>query len=756
MIAPPMAQAQSYTFNSVQIVGAERVDPKTILTYLGISKGETIGAGELNDAYQRVAGSGLFQTVELQPRGRTLVVRVQEYPIVSRINIEGNRRLKDDELLAAITSKPRNVFSAATAERDADAIAEAYAAKGRYAATVKPRIIRRGMGRVDLVFEVQEGRVSEIERLSFTGNSTFSDSRLRRVLTSKQAGILRSIIQADTYDAARLDFDQQVLADFYQSRGYVDFQINAVISEIGASRDNVQVQFDIQEGQQFTFGKVTTVSEIDGVDVARFEGVERLREGAVYSPADVELVVARMENIAINDGLTFVRVEPRITRNERAGTLDVEFALVRGPRIIVERIDIEGNASTLDRVVRTQFKTVEGDPFNPRELRNTAERLRALGYFSNVDVQAREGSAPDRVVVDVDVEEQGTGSLGFGAAYSTGTGFGLNANFSETNFLGRGQFLNLEFTGGLDEKNYVFEFAEPNTLGRDLRLGISAYYKTSSAADTFQYDTQRFSAVPFVEFPTSANGRLRLRAGASGSNMFYADTDDDGVADPIAGNSTIIDNEIARGWQYGADAGFVYSFDTSRAGLDPRTRFRAEFSGDIKGVGSDNPYLKATFNAKGQTRIMNDQVTLRANVQGGAIQSFGAGTRTVDRFIMGPHIVRGFDFAGFGPRDTSAANNNYLGGNYFAAASVEAQFPLGLPEEYGISGGVFADVGTVFGLDDTLSGLIDDDMYLRASAGVSLFWTTPVGPLRFNYSIPFQKQSYDLENRFEVTFQTSF
>ncbi|MGH1369074.1 MAG: outer membrane protein assembly factor BamA [Maritimibacter sp.] len=752
----PAAYAQSYTFSSVQIVGTERVDAKTILTYLGISKGKTIGAGELNDAYQRVSDSGLFEKVELQPRGRTLVVRVQEFPIVSRINIEGNRRLKDEELLLAITSKPRYVFSAATAERDADAIADAYAAKGRLAATVTPRIIRRGQGRVDLVFEVEEGRVSEVERLSFTGNRNFSDSRLRRVLTTKQAGLLRAIIKADTYDAGRLDFDQQVLTDFYTSRGYVDFQINAVISEVAGTRDGYQVTFDIQEGQQFSLGKITTVSEIEGLSAADFEAVERLREGSTYDPSEIELVIARMERVAIEQGLSFVNIEPRVTRNDRDGTLDLEFAIVRGPRVIVERIDIEGNATTLDRVVRSQFRTVEGDPFNPREIRNAAERIRALGYFANVDIQAREGSASDRVIVDVNVEEQGTGSLAFGAAWSTATGFGVNASFSETNFLGRGQYVNIEFTGGLEDKNYVFDFAEPNALGRDLRLGFSAYYKTSSAGDTFFYDTQKFKVTPTISFPTGKNTRLGLRAGISGTNMYYADTDDDGVPDPIAGNSAVIDAEVARGWTYGGEVGATYTFDSNISGLDPRTRFRAVLSGDIMGIGSDNTYLKATVDAQAQTKVMNDQVTLRANFEGGAIYSFGAGTRTVDRFIMGPHIVRGFDYNGFGPRDTGATNNNGLGGNYYAAARVEAQFPLGLPEEYGISGGVFADVGTVWGLDNTLGGAIDDNAYLRASVGASLFWTTPVGPLRFNYSIPLRKQTYDLENRFEVTFQTSF
>lgn len=747
VVAPSVAMAQSYTFSSVQIVGTERVEASTVLSYLGIGKGQTVSAAQLNDAYQRLSGSGLFNAVELQPRGGTLVVRLQEHAMISRINVEGNRRKDDADLLAIIQSQPRRVFSPSVVERDAQTIAEAYAADGRISAEVNPRIIRRGGGRVDVVFEVIEGKNAEIENLSFSGNRSFADSRLRRVLTSKQAGLLRALVKSDNYDPNRLEFDKQVLTDFYRSRGFMDFQVQAVAAELPQSRDGYKVTFKVVEGQQFSFGKIDTISEVEGVDAAEFERVARLRTGSTYDPSNVDNAIARMERLAAQKGLNFITVDPRITRNERDGTLDVTLALTRGPRVIVERIDIEGNQTTLDRVVRSQFTTVEGDPFNPREIRNTAERIRALGYFSNVEVEAREGSASDRVVVDVNVEEQGTGSLSFGASYASGSGFGLNASFKETNFLGRGQYLSAQFDAGLSTRNYSFSFAEPNLFGRDLMLGIDATYYTTTATTEANYDTTRFRVEPFVEFPVSAASRLRASVFAEGSEISNVD----------AGSSAVLSAEAARGWQYGAGVGVGFTFDTARNSIDPRNRFFVSTDVDLGGLGADSQYVKATALARAQTKIFNDEVTLRAEVEGGAIQSLnGPGSRVTQRFFLPSSQLRGFASYGVGPRDLTAANQDALGGNFYAAARVEAQFPLGLPEEYGISGGVYADVGSLWSLDNTLGGAVDDGMFMRSAVGASLFWNTPVGPLRFNYSIPVVKQGYDVENRFEVTISTQF
>lgn len=740
------AQAQTYSFNRVEIEGTQRIEAATILSYLGIVQGQAVSAAQLNDGYQRLVGSGLFEDVKVIPRGNVLVVQVREYPTINVVSVEGNRKFKDEVFAGLLKSQPRHVFSPATAEEDVQTIVDVYQSQGRLAAKVTPKIIRRANNRVDLVFEVVEGKNTEVERLSFVGNRKFSDRRLRRVLETKQAGILRALIQKDTYVPERIEFDKRVLTDFYQSRGYVDFKTTGVTSEFSRERDAFFITFQVQEGLQFRFGDITILSEVEGVDAEEFQEAQSIKSGNVFSPAQLDNAIARMERLAIRKGLDFIRVDPRVTRDERNQILNIDLVLTRGPRIIVERIDIEGNATTLDRVIRDQFRVVEGDPFNPREIREAAERVRALGFFSDAKVEPRPGSTPEQVVIDVDVEEAPTGSLSFGGVYSLEKGFGLNIAFSERNFLGRGQFISASFQNTDDTANFSFRFAEPAFLGRDLEFAFETYYQSTDQASSF-YNTRSFAFRPSLAFPINEYSRLGLRVYADGTDITDVDAD----------SSDLLKADEARGHQIGGGVGFSYSYDTRRTGLDPKRGYLFQVDGDIGGIGADYQYARATALGQALTRVWNDQVTLSATVEGGVLASLNdASSRVTDRFRLGPSKLRGFATNGIGPRDLTATNQDTLGGNMFAVARLEAQFPLGLPEEYGISGGLFADAGTLWGLDDTLGGTIDDSAHLRASIGASIFWDTPIGPLRFNYSKVLAKEDYDEENNFELTISAQF
>ena len=748
MVSTPFftpALAQSYSFSNVVIEGNERIEAATILNYAGIARGEAVSAGALNDAYQRIVQSGLFEAVELVPNGGTLVIRVKEFPMVNIVDFQGNKRLKDEVLTTIIKSKSRLVYSPAQAEADAAAMAEAYRVQGRLAATVDPRLIRRSDNRVDLVFEISEGKTVEIERLSFVGNRAFSDRRLRQVLDTKQAGFLREVIKGDVFVPERLELDKQLLRDFYLSRGYVDVQVLDASGELSRERDANFVTFTVREGQSFKIGKISTVSEIDTVNAAEFIAVQKMRSGVTYSPAVIENNIARMENLALKKGLNFLRIEPRVVRNEREGTLDIEFVLKRGEKIFVERIDIEGNTTTLDQVVRRQFRTVEGDPFNPREIRQAAERIRALGYFVDANVDSKPGSAPDQVVVNVDVEEAPTGSLSFGASYGVNAGIGLTIGFSESNFLGRGQALSVNLSTGSDTVDSSISFVEPAFLGRDLKLKFSAAYRQTKQA-TASYDTRNISISPALEFPVGELSRLEVRY-----KIFQ-----DSVTNVAVGASPLLSAESAAGPQLGSAIGYTYSFDNRVFGVNTNGGYLFRFGQDFAGLGGDVKYIQTTALALAETKVFNEEVTIRAIFEGGLVKSFGGyNTRVTDRFF-GNGKIRGFEFNGIGPRDEGAANKDALGGNVFAVARFEADFPLGLPEEYGIKGGVFVDVGSVWDLDVTGPGVVGTDIATRAVVGVSLFWDTPIGPLRFNFTDAIKKETYDREQKFDLTISTKF
>ncbi|MFN3282053.1 MAG: outer membrane protein assembly factor BamA, partial [Tabrizicola sp.] len=528
---------------------------------------------------------------------------------------------------------------------------------------------------------------------------------------------------------------------------YIDFQVVDASAELSRERDATFVTFTVREGLPYKIGKVSTVSEIEGLDAAEFEAVQKIRTGQTYSPLLIDNNITRMETLALKKGLNFVRVEPRITRDYRNQAVDIEFAIVRGQRIFVERIDIEGNTTTLDQVIRRQFRTSEGDPFNPREIRQAAERIRALGFFADAQVNADQGSAPDQVVVNVDVEEQPTGSLNFGVSYSVANGTGFNIGFSETNFLGRGQRLSVSISTVSDNQNSSFSFTEPALLGRDLRFSVGAYYKTSES-DYSVYDTRSIGFSTSLGFPVGEQSNLDLRIGVSDDKLFN-----------YTGNSPIIIAEEAEGARRSTSVGYTYEFDNRITGLNPKGGVLLRFGQDFAGLGGDNSYIKTTALALAETKVLNEEVTLRAIFEGGAITSLGGNvTRVTDRFF-GNGKIRGFEPNGIGPRDLGAADQDALGGNMFAVARFEADFPLGLPEEYGITGGAFFDVGSVWSLDNT-SGFggaeVDDGFNPRASVGLSLFWTTPIGPLRFNFSKAIVKEDYDREQSFDLTIQTRF
>ena len=743
-------QAQTFQFSSFEIEGNQRIEDATILSFIDLPTGQSVSAARVNDGLQRLQDSGLFETVELVPQGNRLIVVVQEFPTINQINFEGNDRLDADILQSLVTSQVRRVFSPQQAERDAATIVQAYADQGRLTASVTPKIIRRSDNRVDLVFEISEGRTVEIERVSFVGNRDYSDRRLRRVLESTQAGIFRALIRSDTFVADRIAFDRQLLRDFYLARGYVDAQVLSVSSELSPERDGFFLTFRVQEGQQYAFGALTAVSDLSDVDPDLYQDEIRIREGKTYSPQAIDATIERLELLALQQGLDFVRVTPRVTRNDEARTLDIEFVVERGPRIFVERIDIEGNATTLDRVIRRQFATVEGDPFNPREIRAAAERIRALGYFTQADVSAREGSDPSQVIVDVDVEEQPTGSLGFGANYSVQDGVGLALTFRETNFLGRGQVLNFTLDTGSDSANSQLTFVEPFFLNRDLAASTSVFYRTTDSEDG-AFDTRSVGVSFGLGFPTGEFSDLR---------MSYSFSRDTLTPDNVSTISQIIEDK--QGTADTSSIGYRWRYDTRNVGLNPDAGVLLQFGQEFAGIGGDEEFVKSTFRVSGETAVMNGDVLLLATVEGGNLTSLGdTVSRESNRFFNSQNILRGFESSGIGPRDLNAGNDP-LGGNNYFAARVEAQFPINLvPEEYGISGAVFYDMGSVWGLDNVNGGtagsdLVDDSFELRSAIGFGLLWDTQIGPLRFNFTNAINSETFDREQTFDFTISTRF
>ncbi|MEM9198814.1 MAG: outer membrane protein assembly factor BamA [Pseudomonadota bacterium] len=767
-LAPmPVAAQTAVTVTEVVIEGNRRIPAETIVLYAAVEPGSQPTPEDLNLATRNVFATGLFRDVRITPGpGGRLVISVEENPTINRINFEGNDVLNDEALTAVITSRPRRIFTRGSAEADAQLVIEAYRRSGRYGAEVRPVIIEQPDNRVDLVFEIVEGRVTEIEGITFVGNEVFSDRRLRRAIATSEASILSFLFSSDNYDPDRLELDKQLLRRYYLERGYVDFAVLSATAELAVERDGFFVTFAIEEGEPYTYGPAFVTSQALGLDPAEFEPLIDTVEGELYDVREVERTIDAMTFLAGQQGYAFLQVRPRVDKDDEARTISIEYELIEGPRVYVERIDIRGNTSTIDRVIRRQFDLVEGDVFNSRSIARARQRIQGLNYFSRADVRVEEGSADDRAIVVVEVDEKLTGSLAVGVGFSSADGVVGTFVVEERNFLGRGQEVKVEVTLAGERQAVQFSFFEPALLDRDLGAGFDIFYRETDRSDESSFDETNVGFQPRVEFPVSQFGRLELRYRISQDEIRPI------IRDPasIQQTSAFINDEA--GERLTSSIGYTYVYDLRDDVFQTRSGYLFSIAQDIAGLGGDAQYLRSIASAKAWTNFFDGDVVASAEIEGGAIVSFGDNTTVTERFFLGGDTFRGFAFGGFGPLDSSffppgpngeiRRANDFLGGNYYAVARFQVSFPVGLPEEYGVFAGVFADVGSLWSLDNTTvvqngtTFTVDDSANLRASVGLSLFWDSTFGPIRINFAYPILTETGDDREFFRFTAGTRF
>ena len=746
---PSALIADNLTFSSISVEGNERLADEAIVNYSRLVTGNNISSEELNDAYRKIVRTGLFKNVSFKQSNQKLVISVTEYPTVNEISFEGNKKFTDEKLSSFIETKSRFVFAPKTLANDIEELQKVYKNSGRILASIQPKVINLPNNRVNLVFEVYEGSVVEIEKINFVGNRTFSDRKLRGVLRTKQAGFFRKIIQKDNLIDEKISLDKKLLTEFYKNRGFADFKINDVNVELSEERDGFFITYNITEGPQFSLGKIDFTSAVKELNATDFISVTNLKSGEVYSPTDVQSNISKLEENLQAVGFEFIRVRPTLTRSMSSLTIDLDFVFEKSDKLFIERIDISGNTATLDRVVRRQFFIIEGDPFSFREIKAAEARIRSLGLFSDSNIKVLPGSRDSLVVIDVKVIERPTGSLTFGAGYSSAAGLGGLIEYGEKNFLGRGQALSFAINTGKDDQLYELSFYEPMFLRNDLGLGINL-----SAKDTQQqnaaYDTDSLNFEPYIVFPIGENSNFKIEYSIEKTNL----------SNP--GNvGSIITNEVNEGAVTSSSMGYVFSYDTRVFKNNSQNGFAFKLGQQFTGLGGDKTAFKTTMKAGAQTNTFKDDLKLSAEFEGGILTYTQGNSRVIDRFFLNSRKMRGFEPGGVGPREClngvcGVSNNDALGGENFAVVRFEAEFPLGLPDEYGLTGGLFYDVGNLWSLKKINNDVLYEDGAWRQSIGASLFWRTPIGPLRFNFSDVLKKELFDRDESFDLTISTRF
>ena len=749
LFIPAIVNAEALKLSSISVKGNSRLSAEAVINYSRLIPSSTISSEDLNTAYTNILDTGLFKNVSFKQDGRVLIISVDEYPTVNQISFEGNKKFTDEKLASFIVTKSNLVFTPVRLEKDLTAIKSVYRNSGRLLAKVKPKIINLSNNRVNLVFEIYEGNVVEIEKISFVGNREFSNRRLRRVLSSKQAGFLRKIILRDTLIEEKISLDRRLLADFYRSRGFADFKINGVNTELTEEKDGFFITYNITEGPQFTVGDVKLVSNVKDVNASEFEKFITFKQGETYSPVSLQSAVTQLEEKLQARGFEFVRVKPVVNRNINNLTLDFDLVFEKGDRLFIERIDISGNIATLDRVLRRQFFTVEGDPFNPREIKAAADRIRGLGLFSETDVTTLSGSTNSQVVINAKVVEKPTGSLTFGAGYSSQAGLGLLVEYGERNFLGRGQSLSFAVNTGKDDQLYELSFFEPMFLRNDLGFGLNLSVEDTNRQNA-AYDTGDLLFQPFVTYPLGERSKIKIDYSISQTDL--SNPGDVG---------SIITNEVNEGEVISSSLGYVFSHDTRLYKSNSGNGIIFKLGQQFTGLGGDKTAMKTTVKLAAHRRVFKEDLKLSAEFESGLLTYTTGNSRVNDRFFLGSRKMRGFDAGGIGPRECSnrvcsANNNDALGGENFAVARFEAEFPLGIPDEYGLSGGLFYDIGNLWSLTKINNNVLYEDGSWRQAIGASVFWKTPIGPLRFNFSDVLKKEQYDRDESFDLTISTRF
>lgn len=740
-IQPAFAQSlmSGGIIKEIRVEGVQRIEPETVRSYMRVNPGDTFDPLRLDRSLKNLFSTGLFADVTLRREGAALIVTVVENPIINRISFEGNDRIDDDALASEVTLRQRVVFTRTKAQSDTQRVLEIYRRSGRYAATVEPKVIQLAQNRVDLVFEINEGPLTTIQSINFIGNRVFSDSKLKDQITTTETAFYVIFTSNDTYDPDRLTFDRELLRRYYLKEGYADFRVQSVVAELLPDREGFIVTFTVDEGERQKFGKINITTTLPRLEPETLRPLMVSQESEWYNAEEVEDTIDNLTEVIGNLGYAFVDIRPRAERDHENRLIHVTYEIQEGPKVFVERIDIQGNERTLDEVVRREFRLVEGDAFNSAKMRRSRQRIRNLGFFRTVDVETRQGSAPDKTLIVVDVEEQSTGDLTFGAGFSTSVGPVGNTGIRERNLLGRGQDLRLSFTLSGEQSQVDLSFTEPYFLGRNLAAGFDIYH-INSDDDERSFDSTRTGGSLRAGFSYNEDLRHVLRYTVENQNIENVDSNASLLVQEEEGQS--LESTISHELKY----------DTRDSRFSPHEGMALRLRNELAGLGGDVFYIKSSVGGEYHYPVAEDW-TVSVDAEVGNIIGLGQDTRISDRHFVGGGNCRGFEFAGVGPRDR--LTEDALGGKNFYAGSLEMAFPLGLPEDYDIRGRIFTDICSAWDLDKTNADVLDAAAP-RVSVGAGISWQSPFGPIILDLGFAVIDETFDQNELINFSFGTQF
>jgi outer membrane protein insertion porin family len=748
---------------SITVEGNRRIEAETIRSYFHVRPGGRLDAAALDAALKDLLASGLFQDVRISHAGDRVVVTVAESPVINRVAFEGNKSVKDDQLRGEVQSKQAGPLSRAMVQTDVVRVTDIYHRNGRFDVRVEPKIIELPNQRVDLVFEVQEGVRTGIRKIVLVGNRAYSSGRLKQVIKSGETNVLSFLLSNDLYDPDRIEVDRSQLRRFYLSHGYPDIRIVSAEATYDPDRKGFVVTYTIDEGERHRIGTVDVKSDISSIDPSPMRSKMRTSPGDVFNAEAVEKTAEDMTIELARRGHPFAVARPRVVRDQRGATINLVYRIEEGSRSYVEQINIRGNVKTQDHVIRREFDLGEGDAYNRALVARAERRLKNLGYFKTVKITSEPGSAPDRVVLNVEVEEQNTGEFAVAGGYSTSDGFIGEVNVGERNLLGSGLYAKAGVRLGQYSKGIELALTEPYVMGSRVSAGINLFAKQAVSNSYQSFGSETFGGTLTLGTPLNEQVGTQLRYSLYRQRI----TLDPALTDCTPANpppgcftngeaSVPIKQAALNGPAWVSSVGYTLSYNTLDNIRNPTSGIRSDFRQDLAGVGGDVKFLKSTEDLRYYHEVAGDTVAM-LRAQGGYVTPWGGQQLPLlNGFFGGPDLVRGFAVNGFGPRDTTeGTSKDNLGGTRYWATTAELRTPLPwIPPESGLRFSVFADAGSLWGYAGSGSTpalaqslQVADSKTIRSSMGAGLIWDSPFGPLRVDYAYPTSKAAFDVTQR---------
>ena len=753
------SQAHAETISNIVVEGNQRVENDTVFSYLQFAPGDSFNAAKIDESIKVLFQTGLFSDVQMFQRGRTVVIKVVENPLINQVNFEGNSKIDDKALQKEVEVHERMIFTRAQVQSDTQRVLALYQKAGYYNVRVAPKMIRLPENRINLVFEVTEGSETTVGEINFTGNNSISGSALKSAIGTKEHSWWNFFQKNDTYDPDRLEYDKELLRRYYIKHGFADFQVISADAQLTPDGDHFVINFSVEEGPHYVVSDVAVEIGNTNLDPEKLKSVIKTGVGDNYDATKVDKTVENLTIEASKQGFVFANVEPKIDRDPASGSLNIKYTIAEGQRAYVERIDIIGNTRTLDEVIRRELLIYEGDAFNRSLVERARRRLTALDFFDKIDFREEQGSAPDKINLIVEVAEKSTGKISFSVGYSSTEKVVGSVELTERNLLGKGQYLRLNTSLSFKKQSVDFSFTEPYFMGMPLAAGIDLYATKTDNTDVSSYKAQQVGGALRTGFNLDEDSTLNFKY-----TLAYRKVT--GVDATVASPAVI----AQQGSNWKSAIGATYLWDDLDDPNRPTTGFRGELDAEVAGLGGTTYYGNLEAHGWYFIPLYEESVVLKLEGNAGHIQGFnGKDVPLQDRYFKGSDTFRGFAQSGVGPRQTNnAGKTDAIGAQSYAIGTVELNFPLGLPDAWGIEGAAFSDFGTVFdnpekslltgqGTCTTVKNCtVFDTMALRASVGAGIIWQSPFGPLRFELAYPIMKAKYDDAEWFRFSVGTRF